>query len=231
VTEFDGVEARMNLRFHHNLVLSTHDALAITTTENGGPLTIDHNIWWPGGAQFMKLVGTGRPNRGVQFLHNTYFSGHHVSRNTFEDSVFENNIIVPPDKMGGRPWTAENVGTFFPTPHNLIKDAGRFVTGFTGRSADPMLGTTPETLFLLQSQSPAIDTGVARSNYHQDDVTDGKPDLGAVEHGRTIADWRRQFGRCGPTWITPANEATTAPTRPTWPKEVDRRWGGLDGGE
>lgn len=60
VAEFDGVEARMNVRFHHNLIISDHDALAITTTENGGPLSIDHNIWWPGGGRIMKLTGTGR---------------------------------------------------------------------------------------------------------------------------------------------------------------------------
>lgn len=74
--EFDGVEALMNMRVHHNLILQDYDALAITTTENGGPLTIDHNLWWPGGGRIMKLSGTGRQNNGVQFLHNTYFTGH-----------------------------------------------------------------------------------------------------------------------------------------------------------
>lgn len=231
VAEFDGVEARMNLRFHHNLVLSTHDALAITTTEDGAPLTIDHNIWWPGGAHFMKLVGTGRPNRGVQFVHNTYFTGHHVSANIFNESMFENNIVILPSKIGGRKWSPENVGTFFPTRHNLLQDGQRFLIGFTGLTDDPKLGASPETLFLLQPGSPAIDAGVTRPGYHQEEVTDGKPDLGAIEHGQTIVDWRKQFGRCGPSWITPENQATAAPNRPDWPKELDRRWSGLDGVE
>jgi hypothetical protein len=228
VAEFDGVEARMNLRFHHNLVLSAHDAVAFTTTEDGGPLTVDHNIWWPGGGHFMKLTGTKRPNRGVIFVHNTYFSGHYVSTNTFQESVFENNLVIPPAELSGGRWTLETVGSFFPSAHNLIQDGERMLVGFEGPTADPWLGSTPETVFLLQAGSPAIDAGVARPNYGQDDVTDRKPDLGAIEHGRSIDDWRKEFGRCGPSWITPANQTETAPNRPDWPVEVDRRWGGLD---
>ncbi len=227
VAEFDGVEARMNLRFHHNLILGRHDLLAITTTESGGPLTIDHNLWWPGGGRIMKLVGTGRRNRGVQFLHNTYFTGGTGSHNTFASSIFENNIVLSNCRKAGC-WSSKTLGAFFPTRHNLLLNGHRYTRGFRGLTADPLLGTTPETRFLLQPGSPAINAGVKRPGYHQENVADGKPDLGAVEYGQHVEDWRKAFGHCGPTWITPANQPQKAPHRPAWPKELDRRWGGLD---
>ena len=225
--EFDGVEARMNMRVHHNLVLQGHDALAITTTEDGGPLTIDHNIWWPGGGRIMKLVGTGRQNRGVQFIHNTYFTGSTCSHNTFADSVFENNIVLSNCKRQGC-WTRDRLGAFFPTRFNLLRNADRYMTGFEGLTADPQFGQTPETIFLLQPGSPAIDAGTTNRNYHQNNVTDGKPDLGALEFGQTIDDWRALFGPLGPRWISPANAAHKAPHRPAWPTAFDKRWAGLD---
>lgn len=219
--EFDSIEARITLRFHHNLVLQHHDALAITTTEDGGPLTIDHNLWWPGGNRIMKLNGTGRTNRGVQFLHNTYFTGNNHSSNDFEDSVFENNIVL--SKVGG--WRRNQLEAFFPTPYNLLTHGAVDFEGLTG---DPQLGDTPETIFLPQADSPVIDAGIAREGYHQNNVTDGKPDLGALEYGQTIDDWRQQFGHCGPRWITAENADEKAPYRPDWPDELDKRWGGLD---
>lgn len=225
--EFDGVEALMNMRVHHNLILQDHDALAITTTENGGPLTIDHNIWWPGGGRIMKLVGTGRQNNGAQFVHNTYFTGSKCSHNTFGASVFENNIVLSDCQQPGC-WSPQRLGAFFPTRYNLLRDGDRYATGFEGLTADPELGRTRETLFLLQPGSPAINAGVAKQSYHQDYVRDGKPDLGALEHGQTVNDWRRMFGHVGPTWITAANAARKAPHRPAWPKQLDLRWGGLD---
>lgn len=225
--EFDSVEARMNLRAHHNLILQDYGALAITTTENGGPLTLDHNLWWPPGrGRIMKLVGTGRQNRGVQFIHNTYFTGGTASDNTFADSIFENNIVISTCQKAGA-WSAATLGAFFPTRHSLLVGGQRYTKGFEGLTADPLLGTTPETRFLLQPGSPAINAGTMKPGYHQEDVSDGKPDLGAIEHGRTLDDWRGEFGHCGPTWITPANQARKAPHRPLWPDELDRRWGGL----
>lgn len=239
--EFDGVEALMNMRVHHNLILQDYDALAITTTENGGPLTIDHNIWWPGGGRIMKLVGTGRQNNGVQFIHNTYFTGATCSYNTFGDSVFENNIVISDCRKAGC-WSPEKLGAFFPTRYNLLlngdrytvrsevlrRDGNRTIIGFAGLISDPMLGSTPETLFLLQEGSPAIDAGAVGPGYHQENVTDGKPDLGALEYGQTIDDWRRDFGHVGPRWITAQNAAKKAPHRPKWPEKLDKRWGGLD---
>ncbi len=226
--EFDGVEALMNMRVHHNLVLQGYDALAITTTENGGPLTIDHNIWWPGGGRIMKLVGTGRRNNGVQFVHNTYFTGARCSYNTFGDSIFENNIVVSGCKVEDC-WTRERLGAFFPTRYNLIPGGHRYMAGFSGLTGDPMFGKTPETLFVLETGSPAIDSGAVKEEYYQGNVIDGRPDLGAMEWGQTVDDWRREFGRVGPSWITPENAAEKAPHRPAWPEELDRRWGGLDG--
>lgn len=228
--EFDSVEARMNLRFHHNLVLADHDALAITTTENGAPLTIDHNIWWPGGHRIMKLVGTGRTNRGVDFVHNTYFSGEVCSFNGFEDSRFENNIVMSNCETSDC-WTRERLGAFFPGHHNLLRNGDRYTAGFEGLVADPLLGDTPATRFVIQAGSPAIDAGVENEVYYQDNVSDGIPDLGALEAGQGIDDWRRIFGHCGPTWITYENRSSKAPNRPDWPKELDRRWGGLDAAE
>jgi len=216
------------VRVHHNLILQKQDALAITTTENGGPLTIDHNIWWPGGGRIMKLVGTGRQNHGVEFVHNTYFTGSTCSHNTFGDSIFENNIVM----SGCRKWdcwTRETLGAFFPTPYNLIRDGQRYTSGFQGPTGDPKFGRSPETLFLLQPGSPAIDAGIAKPGFHQDNVVDGRPDLGALECGETIDDWRGTFGHVGPTWINAGNAALQAPHRPHWPQELDRRWGGLDG--
>ena len=227
--EFDGVEALMNMRVHHNLILQDHDALAITTTENGGPLTIDHNIWWPGGGRIMKLVGTGRRNNGVQFVHNTYFTGDRCSHNTFGSSVFENNIILSDCNQPGC-WSQQSLGAFFPTRYNLLRDAEKYTTGFAGLTASPKFGQTPDALFLLQQDSPAINAGISKEGYNQDNVADDKPDLGALEYGQTIDDWRHVFGRVGPRWITADNAAKKAPHRPTWPKELDRRWGGLDAG-
>lgn len=225
--EFDGVEARMSLRFHHNLVLSNHDALAITTTENGGPLTIDHNLWWPGGGRIMKLVGTGRTNRGVRFLHNTYFTGPNPSHNFFEDSAFENNLVLSGATKPGD-WTPATLGDFFPTRHNLLRDGQRYTTGFAGLTADPRLGDTPATRFTLQAGSLAINAGRVDPTYYQANVTDGRPDLGAMEYGETIDTWRAAFGRCGPTWITPELVADSSVIRPPWPAALDRRWGGLE---
>lgn len=212
----------MNMRVHHNLILQNHDALAITTTENGGPLTIDHNIWWPGGGRIMKLVGTGRQNNGVEFVHNTYFTGRQCSHNTFGRSIFENNIVVSGCRQPGC-WSRKTLGAFFPTRYNLLEDGQRYAAGFEGLTADPDFGQSPETLFLLQPGSPAIDAGVAKPGYHQDNVVDGKPDLGALEYGQTIDDWRELFGHVGPTWINAANAAKKAPHRPTWPEALDRR--------
>jgi hypothetical protein len=212
------------------LVLQDYDALAITTTEEGGPLTIDHNLWWPGGGRVMKLSGTGRRNNGVQFLHNTYFTGSTCSHNTFGDSIFENNIMLSDCKTPGC-WTPRRLGTFFPTRYNLLRGGERYTVDFQGLTADPKLGRTPEDLFLLQPGSPAIDAGVARRSYHQDNVTDGTPDLGALEYGQSIDDWREHFGHVGPTWITTENAVEKAPHRPAWPEAVDPRWGGLDGRE
>jgi hypothetical protein len=225
--EFDGVEALMNMRVHHNLVLQHYDALAITTTENGGPLTIDHNIWWPGGGRIMKLSGTGRQNNGVQFVHNTYFTGSTCSHNTFGNSICENNIVLSKCKKEGC-WSPERLGAFFPTRYNLLRNGERYTTGFEGLTADPDFGDTPATRFVLQKGSPAIDAGIARDAYHQRSVTDGKPDLGALEHGQTIDDWRREFGAVGPRWINAKNAAAKAPHRPAWPEALDKRWGGLD---
>lgn len=225
--EFDGVEARMNLRFHHNLVLSDHDALAITTTENGGPLLIDHNLWWPGGGRIIKLIGTGRTNRGVIFAHNTYFSGNHGVANRFEDSLFINNIV-----LGGcvdpEHWTRATLGEFFPAPQNLMYQWDGDITGFHGPTSEPRLGQDPATRFLLLPDSPAINAGKSDSRLFQDNVADGQPDLGALEYGETLEDWRRRFGHCGPRWINAENARTADPNRPVWPAEIDRRWGGLD---
>lgn len=227
VFEFDGVEARMNLRLHHNLILSDHDALAITTTEDGGPLTIDHNLWWPGGGRIMKLVGTGRTNRGVQFLHNTYFTGDRPSHNHFVASAFENNIVI---SAASRPedWTPDTLGDFFPSRFNLLLDGQRYTTGFAGLTADPRLGDTPATRFVPQPDSPAIDAGRADPAYPQSNVTDARPDLGALEHGETIESWRETFGRCGPRWLTAEVLASGEFLRPAWPEAIDLRWGGLE---
>lgn len=225
--EFDGVEARMNMRFHHNLIIQDYDALAITTTENGGPLTIDHNIWWPGGGRLMKLVGTGRQNNGVQFIHNTYFTGNTCSHNDFGSSVFENNIMISNCRRADC-WTPKKLKSFFPTRYNLLKNGDRYTTGFEGIISDPLFGQTPATRFVLQPDSPAINTGISKSMYPQDNVSDGKPDLGALEYGQDIDDWRELFGHCGPRWIAFKNARVKAPHRPAWPKELDRRWGGLE---
>jgi hypothetical protein len=225
--EFDGVEALMNMRVHHNLILHNYDALAITTTENGGPLTIDHNIWWPGGGRIMKLSGTGRRNNGVQFVHNTYFSGSQCSHNTFAESVFENNIVLSDCRKNGC-WSKRRLGAFFPTRYNLLRSAERYTVGFEGLTADPKFGQTPATRFLLQRGSPAIDAGVERPAYYQDNVADGRPDLGALEYGQTIDAWRKEFGHVGPRWIDAGNAPENAAHRPAWPDALDKRWGGLD---
>ena len=226
--EFDGVEAMLNMRVHHNLVLENkHDALAITTTEAGSPLLIDHNIFWPAGRRIMKLAGTGRTNRGVIFAHNTYFAGAECSYGDFADSAFDNNIVISDCQKSGC-WTAKRLGDFFPSRYNLLQNGERYTEGFEGPTADPQFGTTPQTIFALREGSPAIDAGLANEAYQQDNMTDGKPDLGALEFGETIEDWRKRFGHCGPRWITADNAAELAPIRPGWPKQIDPRWGGLE---
>jgi hypothetical protein len=225
--EFDAVEARMNLRAHHNLIIARHDPIAITTTEDGGPLTIDHNLIWGQPFRLMKLNGTKRTNRGVQFVHNTYFAGATASAALFERSVFENNVMISSCKKAGA-WSVETLGAFFPTKYNLLKDGQQYTAGFEGITDDPKLGDKPDTFFLLQEGSPAINAGVVNKDYYQDNVSDGKPDLGAIEYGKTVDDWRKEFGHVGPAWITAKDAAQKAPHRPVWPGELDKRWGGLD---
>lgn len=103
-----------------------------------------------------------------------------------------------------------------------------YTTGFKGITAAPMLGQTPETRFVPQSGSPVIDAGRPKHNYYQVNVSDGKPDLGALEYGQDIADWSSMFGHCGPRWITKENAPRKASLRPEWPAELDKRWGGFE---
>ena len=174
----------------------------------------------------MKLIGTGRPNRGVQFAHNTYFGGEKPNSNRFEKSVFENNLVIAGCEVPNT-WTKGKLATFFPTAHNLLWNGDRYCQEFAGLTANPQLGNTPETLFVLQPDSPAINAGRLAAEYPQENVTDGQPDLGALEYGETVEDWRHHFGHCGPSWITRENATDKAPCRPPWPAELDPRWGGL----
>jgi hypothetical protein len=230
--EFDGVEARIRMRFHHNLVIGRNncDMLAITTTEQGDPLLIDHNLFWDGRthSRIMKLTGTGRMNDGVQFIHNTYYTGDRCSFAEFgAESVFENNIVLTELKEAGC-WTHTTLGNFFPSRFNLIPNGDRFMAGFEGLTSEPMLGTDPENRFCLQPGSPAIDAGIWREGYFNNTYEGSRPDLGALESSEDVESWRTRFGHCGPTWINSANARSKAPNRPPWPKDLDRRWGGLD---
>jgi hypothetical protein len=230
--EFDGVEALISMRFHHNLVIGREgcDMLAITTTEKGDPLLIDHNLFWDGGKsrRIMKLSGTGRLNDGVRFIHNTYITGDYCSHAEFgPGSIFENNIVVSAARDGGC-WSPANMGFFFPTRHNLLVNGDSYLEAFEGLTADPMLGGTASDRFCLQPGSPAIDAGVQKVDYHHDDYTGAGPDLGALESTDDIDDWRALFGHCGPTWISTENAWLKAPNRPEWPSGLDRKWGGLD---
>jgi hypothetical protein len=230
--EFDGVEALISMRFHHNLVLGKghNDMLAITTTEQGNPLMIDHNLFWNGGdsSRIMKLIGTGRTNDGVKFVHNTYITGSYCSVAPFgPKSVFENNIVVSACKAKDC-WSTSTLGCFFPTRHNLCMNGEEYMSGFEGITGDPLFGKTPATLFSLQQGSPAIDGGIYREGYYHEVYSGNSPDLGAVESNGGVGSWRDAFGHCGPTWINSQVEALKAPNRPAWPGEIDQRWGGLN---
>ena len=230
--EFDGVEALISMRFHHNLVLGRgeNDMLAITTTEKGNPLCIDHNLFLNGGtnSRIMKLTGTRRTNDGVKFIHNTYITGSICSFAPFgPNSTFENNIILS-DCSQQDCWSVSSLGFFFPTKYNLCKNGDKYITGFEGITKDPMLGQTSSDRFCLQPQSPAIDAGIYQENYHNKDFPGDNPDLGALEVNENIDTWRDIFGHCGPSWISSENASLKAPNRPEWPAEIDKKWGGLD---
>ncbi len=232
--EFDGVEATIRMRFHHNLILGrgTNDMLAITTTENGDPLMIDHNLFWNGGddSRIMKLVGTRRRNNGIFFIHNTYLTGAHCSAAPFgPDCIFENNIVVSSCSVA-RCWNHLSLNTFLPTRYNLCTGGDQYIAGFKGITASPGLGGTPESFFCLQQGSPAIDAGVADQGYYQGSYSGDAPDLGALESTQDVDDWAQQFGHCGPEWIRAENAAEKAPHRPEWPALIDKCWGGLGGG-
>ncbi len=231
--EFDGVEALISMRFHHNLVLGrgSNDMLAITTTENGDPLLIDHNLFWNGGdkGKIMKLIGTRRINDGIKFIHNTYYTGGGCPGSVAlfgKNSIFENNIIISSCNKEGC-WTEEALGGFFPTKYNICPDADDFIIGFNGINADPKLGNNPHNKFCLQPGSPAIDAAIVKEGYHNEKYTGTAPDLGALEATEDINSWRKEFGHCGPSWINSENASVKAPNRPDWPKELDKRWGGL----
>lgn len=230
--EFDGVEALISMRFHHNLVIGRKgcDMLAITTTEKGDPLLIDHNLFWDGGTsnRIMKLTGTGRRNDGVKFIHNTYITGDRCSHAVFgPGSIFENNIVVSKTSKE-RCWTKNTMGYFFPTRHNLFVNGGLYLEDFEGITSDPRLGNSPSERFCLQPGSQAIDAGIRKSGYYNGDYSGANPDLGALESTDNIDSWRAMFGHCGPTWITKSDAVLKAPNRPDWPSELDRKWGGLN---
>jgi hypothetical protein len=134
---------------------------------------IDHNLFWNGGdnSRIMKLVGTGRTNDGVKFIHNTYFTGSHCSVAPFGPcSIFENNIVVSScDKKGC--WPTATLGPFFPTRYNLCMAGEKYMTGFEGITADPLLGQSPSILFCLQPGSPAIDAGIRREDLMENDFS------------------------------------------------------------
>ncbi len=102
------------------------------------------------------------------------------------------------------------------------------MTGFTGITADPELGRSSTTLFSLQRGSPAIDAGIQREGYYNDNFSGTSPDLGALESHEDLSTWREAFGHCGPTWINSQNVVMNAPNRPSWPLEIDKKWGGLE---
>jgi len=229
--EFDGVEAVVNMRFHHNLVLGrgSNDMLAITTTERGNPLMIDHNLFYNNGhnSRIMKLVGTRRTNNGVYFIHNTYITGKICSYAPFaKESRFENNIVVS-DCDRTFCWNPNVLQSFFPTKYNLCQNGDNYMHEFEGITADPKLGKNPETFFIPQKGSPAIDAALLNEGYYNQQFSGSNPDLGAIESTDDIKDWRQEFGHCGPTWINRSNAAEKAPHRPQWPEVMDKRWGGL----
>ncbi len=228
--EFDGVEALITMRVHHNLILGReNDMLAITTTENGNPLQIDHNLFWNGGdnSRIMKLIGTRRRNDGVRFIHNTYITGNICSTAPFgTNSLFENNIVISSCSRANC-WDLQVLNSFFPSKYNLCQNGDKYMFNFAGLTSDPKLGTSDSTFFCLLPDSPAIDAGKVNETYFNINYSGKGPDLGAVESTQTINDWKREFGHCGPTWINSQNEKLKAPHRPVWPKEIDRRWGGL----
>ncbi len=230
--EFDGVEALITMRVHHNLVLGrgSNDMLAITTTENGNPLMIDHNLFLNRGdnSRIMKLVGTRRTNNGVKFIHNTYFAGSHCSYAPFgPQSIFENNIVISNCDRPGC-WADSTLTYFFPTKYNLCRDGEKYMSDFRGITSDPKLGMGRDDYFCLQPDSPAIDAGISHVDYHDSDYAGKRPDLGALESNETIETWRNAFGHCGPEWINAEDAGRKAPNRPDWPEEISKKWGGLD---
>jgi hypothetical protein len=185
---------------------------------------------WNGGdsSRIMKLVGTGRTNDGVKFIHNTYMTGSYCSVAPFgPKSIFENNIVISACKAKAC-WSTSTLGPFFPTRYNLCQNGEEYMSGFEGITADPLLGRTPSTFFSLQLGSPAIDAGIRREGYFHENFSGKSPDLGAVESNEDIRSWRDVFGHCGPTWIDAQVAALKAPNRPTWPAGIDQKWGGLD---
>lgn len=261
--EFDTRE-EINLRVHHNFMMDATAVLALSPVQGGG-LMIDHNIVYSspeyglGSSVLFKFqcpwCSTGSPStKLVTIAHNTlvsstgglYWTG---EDHTYEDSIFENNIIYTRRETG---WTQPD---FTMSPYNLnsgprmnpnapnlthvihatdpdfvaapLMEAGTLVGGarqivpVLPLQAAPPTTEAPTVDFRLQPSGASTDAGNPASYLDTE-----------YHHARSGAepdlgalelgdDW--EFS-AGPRWATGANQ----PWRPTPPPSLDPRWLGLE---
>lgn len=153
--------------------------------------------------------------RNVEIFHNTFVN--RVGERTpkisdaiywtspplrYENMVFENNLasVTKPNSSGKfLAWDIQEQGfTIDPGKTNLYTGDAEFeesVSRHMKFAEDPGFVDREAGDVNLTTSSPAVNAGKVDAKFHQENVKDGKPDIGAIEAGQP---W--EFVRPGPRW-------------------------------
>jgi hypothetical protein len=82
------------------------------------------------------------------------------------------------------------------------------------RTDSPSEFPNPSAQKLSQSDMPAINAGISRHAYYQDNIAYDRRDFGALEYSRIIDDWREVFDPVGSRWVSADNAAKRPPNDP-----------------
>ena len=204
-----------NLRFHHNLLLSSPGGPISHQRPNHieGPHYVYRNVvvgydehgWHPWTIIKSQCYGRGR---GFYYFHNLfwvksaelYWNEKRWPREWLKTFEFKNNIFIFTEQMK-RPNGPRGSEDLFEVACNIVvaADADRETAEALLRNGGIRLGGMEELLFRdagaldfgLTSGSPAIDSGVRIHGFN--DNADGRPDIGPFEAGDTA----------GPHWPRP----------------------------